>query len=188
MGMNVTFSPMLPFESDIYGMNFNHMSHVFIYFTSVLIKPTLLIVVVIMLISLCYFMGFQTNTDFNEIWFFFSLSVLSDNLNVKSAQLKYPRGLSTRHQVLFKSADWKAWTFKRGNMCKHQLWSGNIRTDKVLIGIGSWLEKLEILTGNLFLITGLIFSFVCGLIRDAWWSLQSICRWGARQSVLMLFC
>lgn len=71
-----------------------------------------------------------------------------------------------------------------GNICKDHFWSGNMKTDNGLIESGSWLEKQTILTGNFILITGLTFKgFFCGLIRDAWWSLQSICRLGACQSV-----
>lgn len=53
---------------------------------------------------------------------------------------------------------------------------------------GSWFgEPRMILNGNFIIITNLIFKvFFCELIRDAWWSSQSICRLGAHQFVLTL--
>lgn len=55
---------------------------------------------------------------------------------------------------------------------------------------GSWFEEPSMfLNGNFVIITSLIFKvffFLCGLIRDAWWSSQSVCRLGAHQFDLTL--
>lgn len=118
--------------------------------------PTLLIVVT-MLISCWLLFGFRASTDSWDLIKCINRSAKVSLRILNTTSGFYSKQLDSQRPVL----KWKHWN-SLAESC-------------------SWLENKRILTGNFILITALFFFFACGLINDAWLSVQSICCIAARQ-------